>query len=407
MILSIITFKRGLIIRYMHEKYLLPIGPYHPAMKEPEYFKAYVRGEEIIDLDFELGFMYRGIEKLAERRTWYKVLLLVNKVCGICPIPHTMCFSRGVEQLNNLEVPERAEYIRTIVSELNRIHSHLLFLGIAGYAIGFDTIFKWCWAVREIVLDLLEMITGNRIHYFMVTFGGVRRDIDKNMIQRIKKDLKKLEEKIKEIHEIFRTDRMIDKRMSRVGILTKKMAEKLGVVGPTARGSGVKIDTRKQYPYAAYPNIDFKIITKKNGDCKARALVRARECLESIRMIEQALDMMPSGKINQGRLTYIKVKSGEALILTEAPRGEDAHYIVSDGGKTPKRLRIRPPTYANMISVREMSKGSKIADVPIIIESIDPCFGCCDRMTAIDVDTKKQRVIEFDKLLGVERKLVE
>jgi len=391
----------------MHEKYLLPIGPYHPTMKEPEHFKAYVRGEDIIDLDFELGYMYRGIEELAERRTWYKVLLLVNKVCGICPIPHTMCFSRGVEQLNNIQVPERAEYIRTIVSELNRVHSHLLFLGIAGYAIGFDTIFKWCWAIREIVLDLLEMITGNRIHYFMITFGGVRRDIKKDMIQRIKKDLKKLEERIKEIHEIFRTDRMIDKRMAGVGILTKRKAIDLGVVGPTARGSGVKIDVRKQYPYAAYSDIDFKIITEGDGDCKAKALVRSGECLESIRIIEQALDKMPSGKINQGRLTSIKVKPGEVLILTEAPRGEDAHYLVSDGGKTPKRLRIRPPTYANLISVKEMSKGSKIADVPIIIESIDPCFGCTDRMSVIDIDTKKQNIVEFDKLLGREKKIVE
>jgi len=391
----------------MHEKYLLPIGPYHPALKEPEYFKAYVRGEEIVDLDFELGYMYRGIEKLAERRTWYKVLLLMNKVCGICPIPHTMCFSRGVEQLNNLQVPERAEYIRTIISELNRIHSHLLYLGIAGYAIGFDTVFKWCWAVREIVLDLLEMITGNRVHYFMVVFGGVRRDIKKNMIEKIRKDLKKLEKKVKEIHEIFRTDRMIDKRMASIGILTKKKAKDLGVVGPTARGSDVKTDTRKENSYAAYPDIYFKIITEKNGDCKARALIRSRECLESIRIIEQALDKIPSGKINQGRLTSIIVHSGEALILTEAPRGEDAHYIVSNGGKTPKRLRIRPPTYANMISVREMSRGSRIADMPIIIESIDPCFGCCDRMTVVDIDSKKQNVVEFDKLLGVGKRLVE
>lgn len=389
----------------MHEKYLLPIGPYHPSMKEPEHFKAWVRGEEIVDLDFELGYMYRGIEKLAEKMTWHKVLLLMNKVCGICPIPHTMCFARGVEQLNRLRVPERAEYIRTIVSELNRIHSHLLFLGIAGYAIGFDTIFKWCWGSREIVLDLLEMITGNRIHYFMVTFGGVRRDIEK--INKIKRSLKKLKKETQGIHEIFRTDRMIEKRMGGIGILSKKVAKELGVVGPTARGSGVRIDTRKQYPYAAYPDIDFKMITEKAGDCRARALVRSGECLESIRIVEQALDAMPHGEINLGKRFFIKVRQGEALILTEAPRGEDAHYIVSDGGKTPKRLRIRPPTYANLIAIREMARGSRIADVPIIIESIDPCFGCCDRMTLIDIDSKKQRIVEFDKLLGVEKKLVE
>jgi membrane-bound hydrogenase subunit alpha len=391
----------------MHEKYLLPIGPYHPAMKEPEYFKAYVRGEEIIDLDFELGYMYRGIEELAEKRSWNKVLFLVNRICGICGIAHTINFCRGVEELTDLQVPERARYIRTILSELNRIHSHLLYLGIAGYSIGFDTIFKWCWATREIVLDWLENITGGRIHYSMNTFGGVRRDINKNMTQRIGKDLKGFEEKIKEIYEIFRTDRMIDKRMARIGILQKKMAKELGIVGPTARGSDIKTDVRKQNPYAAYPDIDFKIITERSGDCKARTLVRARECLESIKIVDQALSLMPSGKINTGKLMLTRVPAGEIVALDEAPRGENVHYLVSDGGKTPKRLRIRPPTYANMISIREMSKGSKIADVPVIIESIDPCFGCCDRMTVIDVNSRKERIVEFDKLLGVEKKLVE
>jgi len=391
----------------MHEKYLLPIGPYHPGMKEPEHFKALVRGEEIVDLDFELGYMYRGIEELAEKRSWIKVLFLVNRICGICGIAHTINFCGGVEELTGLQVPERAKYIRTILSELNRIHSHLLYLGIAGYAIGFDTIFKWCWATREMVLDWLENIAGGRIHYSMNTFGGVRRDINQNMIRKIEKDLKVFEKKIKEIYEIFRTDRMIDKRMAGIGTLRKKMAKELGIVGPTARGSDVKIDVRKQNPYAAYPDIDFKIITEKDGDCKARALVRARECLESIKIIDQALSSMSSGKINTGKLILTKVPAGEIVALDEAPRGENVHYLVSDGGKSPKRLRIRPPTYANMISVREMSKGSKIADVPIIIESIDPCFGCTDRMTVIDVDSKKQSVVEFDKLLGREKKLVE
>lgn len=387
----------------MHEKeYLLPFGPYHPLLKEPEYFKVYVRGEDVVNIDFELGFNYRGVEELATKCDWTKAVHLIGRVCGICSEAHTVNFCQGVETLAGIEVPEGAKYIRTILCEMNRIHSHLLYLGFAAHTIGFDTLFHWCWATREIVLEQLEMITGNRIQYSMDIFGGVRRSIDKDTGQRITRAMMEVEERLREIYEIFRTDKLIEKRMAGVGVLSKRTARELGVVGPTARGSGLGIDVRKQNPYAAYDNMVFKIITERGGDCLARTLVRAGECLESAWMVSYALDLMFSRKISlvpYVKLETIKVHTGETVALIEAPRGENVHYIVSDGSRTPKKIRIRVPTYANMISLKEMVKGSQIADVPIIIESIDPCFGCCDRMTVIDIESKREKVVKSNELL--------
>lgn len=384
------------------EAYLLPIGPYHPLLKEPEYFKVWVRGEDVVGIDFDLGFNYRGVEELATQRSWIKALHLIGRICGICSIAHTLNFCQAIEELASIEVPNRAQWIRTMLCELNRIHSHLLWLGIAGYAIGFDTLFKWSWGTRELVLDWLEELTGNRILYEMCVFGGVRRDLGARLMEKMRAGLRRLRKEVDELYEIGRTNAIVAKRMDRIGRLEAKAAMELGVVGPTLRGSGIARDVRKDVAYAAYPELEFKVVIERGCDCKARMLVRLRECLESIWMVEQLLDGMPGGRvraIEYVKLKFLKVPKGEVIARVEAPRGENFHYVVSNGKQEPSRVRIRPPTYANLIALEQMMRGAKLADVPIIIQSIDPCFGCTDRYEVIDVNSGRRKVMRCEELV--------
>jgi NADH-quinone oxidoreductase subunit D len=366
-------------------------------LHEPEYFAVTLEGEKIIDIDMHLGYNHRGVEKLAaSKANIYQSLELINRTCGICSEAHSCCFSRGVEKILNLQIPDRARYIRTIMSELNRIQSHLLWLGSFAYEIGFETLFMHMWADRSIIVDLLERISGNRIHYTTNTIGGVRRDISNEMIDRIKRNLRVLKERFKVKKEIFRTDSTINKRVENVGKLSKRKAEELGVVGPTARASGISIDVRKDSPYNAYMDLDFKVVTEKKCDAKARMNVRIEEVFESIDMILQALDRMPKGKINTGK-KYFSLKEGETVSVVEAPRGENLHFIKTSRKKL-ERIRIRPPTYANLFALKEMLKGSCLADIPPVLSSIDPCFSCTDRIVVIDIDKQEKRVVNMNEL---------
>jgi NADH-quinone oxidoreductase subunit D len=274
---------------------------------------------------------------------------------------------------------------------------------MVAYSIGFESLFHWCWAGRETAMHRLESMTGGRIHYAMNMFGGVRRDITDIQIAKLREDLEELEKAVTDIYEVYRTDRLIGRRLDGIGRLPSGAARELGVVGPTARGSALKFDVRLVSPYAAYPDLEFKLIAERAGDCKARLLVRLRECFEAIHIVEQALDRLPGGPIRTlpyVKLKFLRIRSGEVISRVEAPRGENVHYLVSDGREMPKRVRIRPPTYANLAALRAMSRGAQLADIPAILHSIDPCFGCLDRAVVIDVDLATQRVVRFDQLRG-------
>lgn len=382
----------------MHtEQCLLPIGPYHPMLHEPEYFAVTLEGEKIVDIDMHLGYNHRGIEKLAaSKANVYQSLEVINRTCGICGEAHSCCFSQGVERILGLKIPDRARYIRTVMSEFNRIQSHLLWLGSFAYEMGFETLFMHSWADRSIIMDLLEKISGNRIHYTMNTIGGVRRDISTEMIKKIKRDIKNLEKRFKIRSEIFRTDPTINKRVENVGILVKKRAEEYGVVGPTARASGVRIDVRKDLPYNAYMDLDFKLITEKKCDAKARMSVRINEIFESIQIVLQAIDKMPKGEVNTGK-KYFNILKGETTSIVEAPRGEDLHFIKTNKKKL-ERIRIRPPTYANLFALKEMLNGSVLADIPPVLSSIDPCFSCTDRIVVTYTDKQERKIVNMDDL---------
>lgn len=365
----------------MPQRVEIPVGPQHPALKEPECFTITLNGEKIIEMDVRLGYNHRGIEKACEQRTYVQAQYLIERVCGICSHSHSTCFIQAVEEIAGLAVPPRALYIRTIIAELERVHSHLLWLGVAGHEVGFDTLLMYSWRDREVVMDLLAALTGNRVNYGVNTLGGVRRDISKEQAAEILKGLDILEERTKYYIEVATQESTLIQRLSGVGFLAHEDAVRLGAVGPTARASGVKRDIRKTDPYAAYADVAFHVITDTHNDVFGRTVVRVGELMEAYKIIRQLLEKMPEGPI--AVKAPRKVPAGEALSRYEAPRGEDVHYVKANGTDKPERVKLRAPTLANLQSVAKMMENNTLADVPIIIAAIDPCFSCTDRMIRV------------------------
>ncbi|MGA2091175.1 MAG: nickel-dependent hydrogenase large subunit [Endomicrobiales bacterium] len=359
-------------------KVTIPIGPQHPSLKEPESFSVTIDGEKIISMTMKLGYNHRGIEKACEERTYLQDMYLIERICGICSHTHSTCFIQAVEEIAGLEIPRRAAYIRSLVGELERIHSHLLWLGVAGHEVGFDTLLMYSWRDREVVMDLLAMLTGNRVNYAINTIGGVRRDISPENIQAILKAVDTLEERTKYYIQIATQEVTLIQRLSGVGTLSHDDAKRLGAVGPTARASNLPRDTRKDDPYAAYGELNFKVVTDTHNDVYGRTLVRVGELMESYALIRQILTNLPEGPIAVKAPRKIPV--GEATSRYEAPRGEDLHFVKSNGSEKPERVKVRAPTLANLQSVSKMLEDGYLADFPIVIAAIDPCFSCTDRM---------------------------
>ncbi|MBS7249110.1 MAG: nickel-dependent hydrogenase large subunit [Candidatus Freyarchaeota archaeon] len=374
----------------------IPIGPQHPALKEPVNFTVEVDGEQVVDAKVRIGYNHRGIEKAAELRTYVRDIYLLERVCGICSHSHTTTFTQGVEELLDEEVPRRGLYIRTIVCELERLHSHMLWLGVAGHEIGFDTLLHYTWRDRELVMDFLEMISGNRVNYAMNTIGGVRRDISKENISKIKKGMDIFRERVNYYLKLCINEPTVLKRTQGVGVLPPDIARKLGAVGPTLRASGINMDCRKDDPNAAYGEVPFEVVTWDTCDVFGRVAVRVLEMVQSCNMIQWLLDHLPKDEI---RLKLKRrVPEGEVLSRYEAPRGELIHYIKANGTDKPERVKIRTPTLANWPSVEYMLKGEYIADVPITIASIDPCLSCTDRITFVDTQKEKTWTMDLESL---------
>ncbi|MCS7114958.1 MAG: nickel-dependent hydrogenase large subunit [Nitrososphaerota archaeon] len=376
----------------------IPFGPVHPALKEPVSLRVTVRREEILDVDIVLGHVHRGIEALAENRNLVQTLYLVERICGICSHSHTTCYVQALEEIGGIKPSERALYLRTLIFELERIHSHLFLLGVLAYEIGFDTLFMFTWHVRESILDLFEKITGNRVHHSMNTIGGVRWDIDKTRVEELASTMKSLQKSVQQIYDFFQ-DKSVEKRLCNVGLLSGDEARRLCVVGPTARGSGVNMDVRRDHPYAAYNDLkgDFSIIVREKGDVYARTEVRILELFESINIIQKILEKLPEGPIrvedNVIKLMR-RIPQGEALSLVEAPRGELLYFAKTDGKGGLSRLKIRTPTIPNVLSLKPMLVGCEIADIPVVAASIDPCMACANRIVFVDVATEEERIID-------------
>ncbi|MGL4571204.1 MAG: nickel-dependent hydrogenase large subunit [Clostridium sp.] len=358
--------------------YIVPLGPYHPSLEEPIHVKLHVEGELIKDSEVFIGYNHRGIEKLCEEKNHIQTITLVERVCGICSHSHTLAYCLALEKISNIEVPKRGDYIRVIVCELERLHSHFLWLGLAAHIIGFDSLFMMCFKTREKIMDILEEASGNRVNYAMNTIGGTRRDISIEQGENIIKLLNEVLEEHKKITEIYTLDKTISLRTKGVGMLSFDDAIVYGACGPHGRASNMKDDVRKIDPYCSYEDFDFKTIVQSGCDVLSRVIVRILEINESIKIIKQAILNIPSGNINLG-MKFRKIPEGEYMSRIEAPRGEVTYYIVSNGGQTNGRVNIHVPTFKNAQTVRKMLNGNSISDAGLIVASIDPCFSCLDR----------------------------
>ncbi|MGE5384889.1 MAG: NADH-quinone oxidoreductase subunit C [Betaproteobacteria bacterium] len=383
---------------------IVPVGPFHPCLHEPEHFAVYVDGETIKGCDYR-GFMtHRGIEKLCQTQVSYnEIPFIAERICGICGSVHATAYSQCVESAAGIQIPRRAEYIRTVMLEIERIHSNLLWLGVAGHLIGFDTVFMQAWRVREQIMWLCERMTGNRKTYGMVLVGGVRRDITPEVANDIRAVIKKIEEELIVIHRAVEKDTSIHKRTKGVGCITKQEAIDWSLVGPVARARGVDIDARRDMPYAAYDEMQFEVPVLDSCDVWATLVVRVVETFEAIKIIRQALDKMPGGEY------FIEFKDKvpalrHAISTVEAPRGESVHYLITGEENRPERWRVRAPTYPNLQGVPAMLLNDQFADFPIIVGSIDPCFSCTDRVAVIDVNSGKSSSLTKAELERLSRK---
>jgi len=363
-------------------RFRIPIGPQHPALKEPAHFEFEVYGEIVKGATVRLGYVHRGIEKAAEQRTWIQNLYLLERVCGICSHIHASTFARAAEALAEVEVPPRAEGIRTIVAELERIHSHLLWLGLAAHDAGFEALFMYSWRDRETIMDILETLTGNRVNYSVNVLGGVKYDITDDIAGQIMRGLEYLEERTHYYHEVVTTDAVFLQRIRGVGIMTAPQAEAWGVVGPLARASGIERDIRREAPYWSYTDHPVNRIFSVRGDLEARFVVRIQELFESYRLIRDILDDLPEGELTARFPRRIR-QPGEVIVRSEAPRGELFYFVRNEAGTGPARVKIRTPTIPNMASVLHLTVGSNLADAPMILVGIDPCFSCNDRTSLI------------------------
>ena len=368
------------------DRFTIPIGPQHPALKEPGHFRITVDGEIVTDVDVRLGYAHRGVEKATEERNWVQNLYLLERICGICSHIHATAYCLGVEQLAGVTPSPRAQAIRVLVAELERIHSHLLWLGVAAHEAGFDTLFMYSWRDRETVMDLLEGLTGNRVNYSVNVLGGVKCDVGQTS-NAILEGLDFLERRTSHYLDVVTNDAMFLRRTRGIGVMTRRQAEVLGTVGPTARASGVARDIRIEAPYSAYGDYPTNIVMDTRGDLEARFVVRIKELFECYRIIREILETLPPGDLTV-RMPR-RIKEGETISRVEAPRGELFYFLKSNGTDTPERIKVRTPTICNMSSVVKLAVGHQLADVPMIIAGIDPCFSCNDRMVILNQDRKQ------------------
>ncbi len=381
----------------------IPIGPQHPALHEPIMLKVYADGEEVVRAEINTGYNHRGIEKLCEKNTYYRDVFIVGRVCGICNAVHANCYVRALEYLLGIEPPNRAKYLRVLAMELERLHSHMLINAVMAEIIGFENLFMQIMLDREKVMKAKEILTGNRVLADYMMVGGVRRDIDEVKRDKLRDLLLKLRPRVEYYKKVFEEDETITKRLVDVGRIKYTDATSHSLVGPVARASGVKIDSRASDKYDAYGETPFNVVVRSEGDSWARMMVRWDEVLESINISLYVLEKLPSdgNPVPDERRLPRVVPPGEAYARVEAQRGELTYYVMSDGkSQMPYRVKIRTPSFNNIINSAFMYLGHSLADVPVILTSLDPCISCMERVTVIDLEKKLSYKLTFKELAG-------
>lgn len=356
-------------------KSVIPFGPQHPVLPEPIQLQLVMEDDKVLEALPSIGYVHRGLEKLAELKDFTQTTYIVERVCGICSFMHSMAYVRGVEKLMGVEIPERAEYLRVIWAEIGRVQSHLLWLGLIADALGFESLFMESWKYREKILDLMEMTTGNRVIISANKVGGTTKDLTQDHKETILKTIDEIEKDLRKLEKVFLGDYTVKQRLVGVGILTPDDIREFGAVGPVAKGSGIAMDLRTT-GYSAYKYLDFEPIIAKDGDSYSRTDVRIKEIYQSFDLIRQAFSKMPEGEI------AVPVKgfpNGEVVSRIEQPRGEAMYFVGANGTKNLNRLRIRTPTFANIPILLKMLPGCNLPDVPVLILTIDPCVSCTER----------------------------
>jgi len=359
------------------DKISIPIGPQHPLLKEPLSMMVDIAGEKVLGGSLRLGYVHRGIERLAQQRTYVQNVHLIERICGICSHVHTTAYCYAVEALLGIEIPPRAQYIRALMCELERIHSHLLWLGILAKHIGLETIFMHTWHDREMALDIMEEISGGRVSHAANQIGGVRFDLDEEHGDMIRGILKKLHSQVDGLLDVIETEPAAMARTKGVAPISSDLIKAYGVVGPVARASGVDVDLRRDAPLPPYDQLEFKVITHPDGDAWARTFVRAEETRVSLNLCEKIIDDLPKGDISVRALR--RVPEGEVIVRAEAPRGELFYYLRSNGSDKPARLKVRTPTLAALSLLPVQLSEINVADIVVVLAGVDLCIACADR----------------------------
>jgi len=370
----------------MHD-FIMPIGPQSPAIKEPILIKLQLNGETVNKATMVTGYTHRGIEYILEGKNPDQALYAACRVCGICSMSHERGYVRTVENILGYEAPERVKALRTIMFELERMQSHLLWAGFMMHEIGLETLFNYYWREREKILDAFEKTTGGRVHHNLNKIRTLRYDLEDP--EYVKEKVSSAAKASNEYYKDMINEEAVKSRLQNIGVIPADMAVKWALNGPIARASGINIDTRKDDPYDWYPKTGFKIITGKTGDSMDRLKVRLEEIQESARVITKTINNLPEEEIPKFSLNQV---NGEGYARVEAPRGELFYYLRFKNSKV-ERAKIRTPSFSYMKILEELLPGVKIGDVPVIIASLDPCFSCLERVLV----EKKGSISEMDE----------
>jgi len=371
-----------------NERLVMNMGPQHPSAHGVFRMILTLEGETIVALDSVIGYLHRCHEKLGETLTYAQYPSIASKTDYVAAMTSELAYVLAAEKIGKVEVPRRAQYLRVLVGELQRIASHCLWLGtwcldLGGALGGGATIFLYCFREREMILDLFETLTGARLLYGFHQVGGTRYDLPEGWATRCRGTVAHIDQRIDEYESMLETNTAFLWRAQGVGVVSKELAQNVGIAGPLLRGSGVDFDIRRNDPYSSYQDFDFKIPVEMAGDCYARYRVRMQEFRESIRIVRQVLEGLPEGPISSRpglkSVGQVRIPKGEAYARVEGPRGEVGCYLIADGGPKPYRMKWRGASFSNLSILPHIVPGHKVADVVAIMGSVDPVFGEVDR----------------------------